>query len=920
MSFLQQIADYILDKYSNNLDRLVIILPNIRAGVFLSDILISGIRKTSWLPEITSSGDFLERISGLKSADEYLLLRHLYDAVAESGIEEFEFGEFLNWGSVLLHDFKEIDQQLVDEQSIFQHLIDVRTLESWNLNPDSHSEIQDRYLKLTSVLSKIYFRFVETMSALGIGHSGFIERQAVNNATSYKFEKDTVFIVAGFNALTKAETQVFKQLHQSYEVKMFWDYDEYYLNNEMHEAGHFGRLNQNLWKEEKFDWIAENFKAIQKKISIYQCSTSLEQAMFLPQIISKLPLEESDAVKTAIVLPDESVLIPVLQYLPKNIKHVNITMGYSLIHSPYYGLFEALIRLFYQPGSVQSKKSGFYHKDVQRFLQERGLRKILTDNNVDKITELLYEIVDQNLIYISKERLNSVFPEELGLNFQPSNNTTEVLELIESLIRSLDSVLTLNEDIRSKMDRAFLKHHWEVLKSVKSMAEDPDISTDHTLIMRMWKHYSELTRVRFTGEPLRGLQIMGLLETRNLDFKNVVILNVNEGAIPTKRNYFSILPHDVKKQHNLLAHKEKEAVFAYHFYRLLQRAENIHLLFSTQMESLGGGECSRFILQLKHELQRSNPHHQIVESIIRAPGIVKGDIGGEIKKSEGILDKIRSIAARGFSPSSITRYLDCPLDFYYRYVIGLSEQEEAEENIEADVLGNMLHHTLKKLYENLIGQQVKAEDISKMKKEFIPILNEQFSKKFPQKMYLKGKNKITYNLAIKFMEKFLNVEEERVKNNEVIIVGLEEEFSRNLRQDIDGNQVKIRGIVDRIETNNGQLSIIDYKTGTIKSADLSCRELDDVFSGKKSRILQLLMYVWILGGDQRFENRSISAQIYGFKSYNRGFFESNISGQTKFEGDFLEQFEESLTSLIETIFDPEIVFNHNEKAKYCNFC
>lgn len=917
MKFLEKLAGQILESRADNLENLTVVLPNIRAKLFLGRYLAQQIKKSTWIPKILSSREFFESVSGLRTGEDYLMIGLLHQALPDEIEEKHNPQLFLNWAQTLLQDFKEIDQQLADPEKLFRDLFDIRSIETWTPDERKASASQLKYLDFCKHLPGIYLNFKNLMQENGLGHAGMVERRAHEKIEFFPIREEEQFVIAGFNALTRAEKEVFKFLKDRYSAEMIFDYDRFYTEEPVHEAGFFARENIQFLKQNPLQWTNNNFADIPKEVTVYRCAHGVEQTYVLNHLLQQ-SLNSVSHENTAIVLTDESLLIPVLKQLPEHIRDINVTMGFSLKFSPFFGLLDSIIRLYLN--QEQQKKSGFYHHDVRRLLRNSVFHELLSPSMLKKRDDLMNRIDKLNLLYVSASELNGLIEEKKWNTtslFPKKAESKNLIGLLTSFIETLDKQYQTDEHISGKIQREFLFHHHEVVSQIKEVEKQLKGEFDLMSLHKIWKQYTQISKVQFTGEPLSGLQVMGLLETRNLDFEQVFILNMNEGNLPSARVYNSIIPHDLKKQNGLLVHNEREAVFAYHFYRLIQRSSKIGLMYQVRGNDLRTGEKSRFILQLENELTRSSTEHRFTEIEVEPDHKELADQEKVIFKSEFAQARIFEKFENGISPTAISTFLNCPLDFYYKYVVGLRENQELSESVEANILGDILHQTLEHLYCDKIGKKLTKEDVKKMKLASRQVLQREFEKHFEARYIFTGKNLLAFNIASKYLEHFFEKENHRLSKDEIHLYALEYELSAMLHTEF--GPVNIKGKLDRVEQSSGLTRIIDYKSGLVTPAELKSKSMQDVFTGNKNKFLQLMIYSWLTHKQGVF-NQEISSVVYSMRSYHQGFIPLVFNESHRLNSEVFQIFENELVNILREIIDPETRFEHNPKSAYCEFC
>lgn len=923
MKFLEKLSHHILDKYSKDLQNLMVILPNVRSRLFLNNYFKLQAKKAFFLPELISSKDFMERISGMKTVDDFFLLTALFNAYPDKERDQITFELFMNWGNTLLQDIKEIDNQLVDPDAIFTILTDIKRLDFWNPENNEISKFQEKYLNFCSKLSVVYSDFTKELENKRIGHQGLIERRSSEKIKEFNFFPDSKFIIAGFNALTKAEESVFTHLIQHFNAELIFDYDHFYVDDDIHEAGYFARKNLTIFNYNA-DLVTNDFKDIPKEVEVYKCATGYEQSIILADLLKNIINREQ--INTAVILSDESLLLPVLQNIPSNVNNINVTMGYSLQNSPYFEVFESLFKL--NINAVKNEKNVvelYYFRDVIRFFNLDLIKKIAKQEMIEKLEKWQKTVVENNEHFISYETFNhyfnSIFKEQ-NIELSTNSGSHALLYLLKTLIVRMDKVLFEDNTIISKINREFLLHHMEVLKQVKDILQEIDADTDIITCHKIWRHYTKLSKVQFTGEPLNGLQIMGLLESRTLDFDHVIILNVNEGSLPSEKKVSTMIPNDLKRKFGMHLHKDKDAVISYHFYRLLQRSKNVKLLYSNQIDIVNGGEKSRYILQLKAELPKINSKNTFKEITSIGSTMLNGKSVKIVEKTEKVEELLFKKISGGLSPSSINNFINCSLNFYFTELVGLKNLPELTEGIAADKLGTALHKTLELLYKDHLRKILNENDIRLIQKKLPDCLMAGFASVINPKYLFKGKNLLTYRMAEKMINRMLEKEIVYVKKNEIKILQLESRVEKNLKLTIKGKStdVRIKGFIDRIELKNGIINLIDYKSGTVISADLKIKEFEESAEIYSDKSFQLLTYASILSEQKEYENFNITAGIYPLKSYSDTFLPLLIEEEEIISKHVLNSHDNNLRYIIQQMFDKNIVLKHNENSEYCEFC
>ncbi len=906
-TYLEEIA--IQYSKSKDLPSHIFILPSKRASLFLKKALLEVTHHTHFAPKILSIEDFIEIVSDLKIASSIELLFDFYDVYLKSAVVEKEsFESFSSWAGILLDDFNEIDRNLINRENFFSYLKDIKSIEKWGVKNEP-PELIKNYLNFWNSLSNLYTDFSNNILQKGKAHQGFVYREAANNMEHYKAasgNKKHVFI--GFNALNKAEEVIIKELLEAGNTEVFWDTDAYFMEKKYHSASYFLREFKSQWKY----YQTNTFKSISnhytkpKHISIIGCSKSIGQVKCVAEILENIP--ENKLEKTALVLADEELLMPVLNSLPANIKSVNITMGLPLKLLPASSFFENIFKIHIQT------KNHFYYNDVLQIIEHPLSAKLIPVS----AHQIKKEIQSRNITQIKLETLLQLADEteHQNIQFLFSASNTNVIPLIQNV---KNIILVLKDKIENDpilLETLFAFHEvWNKLETLnKSFQHIKTVNTLHLL----FKELISTTNLDFKGEPYKGLQIMGLLETRSLDFENVILVSVNEGILPAGKSNKSFITYDLKKEYNLPTTREKDAVYTYHFYRLLHRATNISLLYNNQTSGIQAGEKSRFLLQLAYE---SPANHIITEKLYTPKISIPKKKVKEIQKTPQIIEKIKNLAAYGFSPSGLTTYIRNPIDFYDRYILGIKDLEEIEETVAVNTLGTIVHDTLQHLYEPYLNTVLTEEILKQIQKKADDGVAKEFSNTYKDGNIKSGKNLIIFEISKRYVHNFLKQELQQIKEkNKIIVTQIENKLEAELQIPGLDFTVKIRGLVDRVDRFNDSTRIIDFKTGKVTQTDLNLVNWEDITTDYKySKIIQVLCYAVMTSKQTNFENTQ--AGIISFKNLNAGFMpftkkeKARGAGDTSITEEVLSQFKNELNILILEICNPNIPFTEKEIPK-----
>ena len=734
-------------------------------------------------------------------------------------------------------------------------------------------------------------------------------REAVGNLSHFSSNNaDSFFIFAGFNALNQAEEKIFQHLLSQEIATVLWDVEETFLNDTYHDAGLFARKIKKNWpfyKNNPYEWIFNEFKE-PKEIHIMGTPKTIGQAKLAGHIIETIAAEQS-LENVALVLGQEEILIPLLHSLPQSASKLNITMGYSGKNNPAQLLVAKLFRMHQNAFKRSPTSYMFYYKDILDVLQNPLVEPFVGAKSlINRINQNNYTFISHAKVIELNEEPTPFF---LLLMDKWNSNPTEILAKITNVLLEIKQFL----QTQSSEDRITVSFLYAIFKVINKLT---NFCTEHQHVnsieglFSLYKQIIDLAEVSFEGEPLEGLQIMGVLESRVLDFDTVIITSMNEGVFPAGKSQNSFIPLDVKRELGLPTYKEKDAIYTYHFYHLLQRAKTIYLLYNTEAEGLDAGEKSRFITQLQVEKQ---PNHVIINQLFNAVLPEKANELMLVPKSDLVMERLKVMAEDGFSPSTLTTYIRNPMQFYFQRILRIRETEEVEENIAVNTLGTIIHGTLEELYKPYLNVFLSISMVDAMFSLVNDEVFTQFKKEHKEGEITKGKNLLAFEVAKRNVFNFLQQEKKNLEAGDAIkILFLEQNFIVEIIDDRLPFPVKIKGNVDRIELRNGTLRIIDYKTGKVEQTSLSIQAwsgiTDDI---KHDKIIQLLCYALMVQGE--FSNQEMEVGIISFKNLRAGFMPFQIKEGREVvtqlvNSDVIEDFKTELIQLINLILDKNIPF------------
>jgi len=855
------------------------------------------------------------------------------------------FDKFFFWGEMILRDFEEIDQYLVDTKHLFTGIKSQKELDEafyfldeedkaiiqsfWSSFLPDTTKTQQNFLDTWRILLPLYEGFKERLHNQKRAFGGMIYRDIAERLEKDQPKPDHKIYLAGFNALTKSEETIFKYLVRECNATIIWDLDAYYFNNYQQEAGTFLReyANDTLLGR---SFPKEPANQIEEEKTFTATGVSLEvgQAKAMGEAVEEIVSQpDFDPSRTVIVLPQEHMLFPVLHSIPESVEKVNITMGYPLKDTSIYSLLESALDLQRLRKKSQVKGVSFYHRPVQELL----LHPLLMPLEEKAASKWLVEIKKKNRIMIPAEELTFQHPVMQQVFEEADDPLNYLLKVLRALYEHW-------KDTDRDLEVEFISRFYGHMELLEAMIGDKSEELKYDFFTALFKRLARSFKVPFTGEPLDGLQIMGILETRNLDFDRVYILNMNEGSWPAQPRRGSFVPYNIRRAFGLPVYENNDAMYAYLFYRLLQRAKEVHFFYNTVSEFNVNGEISRFVRQLEAESS-----HTIEKKVLANPVKTQSIEEITIQKTPEVLQHMKRFTAgyqypdaSKFTPSALITYLTCRLKFYFKYVAKLYEAEDVQEEMDAAIFGNILHNTMEILYKEFTKREkrdiiypndifiIRAGVKGALRKAFMAHYNVEKSESFE----LEGRSIIAAEILEKFANQIIDHDQ---KYAPFKVLGLEastrEGYHLEVPVEIAGKTiyVNIKGIIDRIDFKEERVRVIDYKTGRDEKEYESIEVLKDRTKILKNKtILQVFYYsylYWKVAGDQHI----IEPGIFNSKDLFKDDFSWRVH-QKNSKAELLDfrplakEYENFLTELLTEIYDPEVPFDQVEDEKMCKYC
>lgn len=948
--FLQQIASLFYQQYGAEVSRLAFVFPNRRTGLFFQKYLSEVADKPLFSPTILTINDLFVQLSGKQTVDRINMLFMLYDIyVRHSGSTE-TFDEFLYWGEMLLNDFDDVDKYMADARMLFTNVTDLREIENdfsfldaeqiaairtfWSsFYPKGDSPNQEEFLAVWKILYTLYNDLRDALAAEGRGYEGMIFREVVeqmeqNNCCDLPYTK-VVFV--GLNALSVAEERFLIQLQKRGIADFYWDYASDKVTDPNNKASYF--VERNL-KNFPSQYPLPTEEKVDTEIEVIGIPSGIGQAKQVYTLLNELCKEDEmspeEALRTAIILPDEHLLIPVLNAIPEQIRRINVTMGYPLAGTPVASLMEYILALQKNVRYVD-RQPVFYFRDVLPILNHRYISSICPEI----VNALVKDIAENNRIYISAADLGKT--DLLSVLFLPVTDVNTFSDYLINVLQELNKVMhTLSsgeeeEDATQRtndLEQEFIFHYFTTVNRMKEIMQDAGIEMKIDTYFRLLKRVTDTITIPFRGEPLSGLQIMGVLETRALDFDRLIILSMNEGIFPLRKAANSFIPYNLRRGFGLPTYEHQDSVWAYHFYRLIYRASHVSLLYDTRSNGLQTGEVSRFVHQLHYHYEVPLQNKLVVYNVSSAktPAL-------QVKKTDEVMQRLNAFhkgGNRAISASAVNTYLDCPLKFYFSVVEGIQEEEEVSETIESNVFGSILHKVMEELYMPLCGKIVTADLLKAIKKD-TPVLTGAIARAFAEIFFmsdvvrpLTGQNFLIGEMIRKYVEKIL---ERDSKLTPFRYIESERKINRLFTLGDNRTEIQLKGFIDRIDEVRDAVRIIDYKSGSGTSVFTSVESLFDKEDKDRAKaVMQVFMYSWMLGAAPA--GKTIQPGIYYMRTLFSDSFDASVSRRierTKTEpvtdfSAYSEAFEGELRRCLDEIFGRETPFTQTTTEKACAWC
>jgi CRISPR/Cas system-associated exonuclease Cas4 (RecB family) len=946
-TFLFETAQEILRKYKPDIQSYCFVFPNKRTKFFFRKYYAQLYGVSHKAPDMKEIKSLVDEYTGLRDEDNLKLIFDLYKTFKEINPDFInDFDSFYKLGEIILSDFNEIDNWLINPNQIFQNINDLKEIDikfSWltdehreilktfwkSFTPEKYSVEQEMFIRLWNILPSVYKNFTDKLLKEGAVYFGLKYRRLFENLNSEKINssKYKKYLFIGFNALNHAEIELFKYFGIKNQAEFYWDTDVYYQKDKKQEAGDFLRHNFKYLNINDTN-LPDNFSK-NKSVNLIGVPLNVGQVKILPYIFDNFDILKDE--NTAIVLADENLLFPALGSLPDDINTINVTMGYPFKLTPLFSLIRQYFNIHIQAKNIA--KTGFYHKNVTDIIRNPFVKEF----EPELCERIISEIETNSIVYVKsqylieqKSKLFTYLFTQIPEKESVYSVLTNVLNILFLLFDKEKNDGVLIQSIENEyIHRAYIK-----IKQFREVIRNNDIQIglkqSSELLIRILKQ----EQIPFEGEAVEGLQLMGVLESRNIDFKNVIILGMNEGKFPSVSKSPSFISQSVRYAFGMPMIKYQDSVYAYLFYRLIQRAENITFVYNTIVNEKNSGEISRFIQQLKFETEFEINEFQFNQNLNLKK---KNEI--IIEKTEHIINKLNkyivkpNLDYKKFSPAGLSTYIDCPLQFYFKYIADLKETKSVEEAFSAAELGTILHNTLDAVYETILinneNKLIEKEEIKSLITKIDDFVETEFKNKYKISK-LDGSQIIIKNVIKNYVQSVLKRDEFYAPF--YIVSKEDDKYFAEIDIDLKENPFKIgiSGIIDRVDLKDGIYRIVDYKTGKVQNTFNGINSLFDKEKKDRSKhVLQILIYTVIFRNRNLHKNIKIKPALFYVRTMNTPEYSETVklkeNRQTvEINEENINIFEEQLISeiklLIEEIFNEDIPFTQTNNKETCNYC
>jgi hypothetical protein len=931
MKFLDQLAIKILDK-GLSAKSLTVILPSERAKRYLINALFNANEGPLISPNIFTIDQWVEALSNKTILHQTSILLSLYQ-VYETTLQEnaLSFEDYLTWGPILLSDFDDVDRYLVDHQQLYQNLASIKALESWQIDEEGYSASQQKFMQFWELIPQLHAGLQAKNKAQNACSKAQAYRQLAENPAQY-FAKDQYYVFAGFNALSAAEQRIIKYLIDQKQGEFIIDSDAYYLENKYHEAGHFQRKNLQFFGLKNPQELTKRLQTEAYDIKVIECAQHIGQVKVLATELIENPVPDWSEV--LVLLADEALVHAAIRNIPKIVGQANITLGLPLDQTPIRTWIDLCFQL--QENQLKFKTKALYHKDFQRFCHHAFVSLAFDQLQLKQLAAAEKQTIKYNRVFQRVDQLK-LDQQILDILTLLSTNWGTDWKLALLQLRKLNSLLLQLIAEGNDFEKTAILSFEQACRQFDQLTDAALPKMNLSSFKKLFYQHWTRANLAYLGSPTTGLQLTGLLETRLLDFERVYVLGMNEGKLPPTNPIQSIIPMDLRSAFGMPNNRDKQGLFAQHFYRLLHHARSFVFTYTSTSEVLGSHERSRYLLQLQMEWLQQNKNVTWKEYFYQIPSTTRHQEHTLIPKTSDIQARIKTYLAGNVSASALRKYVTCPLDFYYRYVVEFGEEDEVEEDIATSTFGSLIHSCLEELYTPYAHRDkegkivtpapgpINERHIAKMLTDFPEVLRKYFMKYFDnnEALFQRGKNLLSFEMALDLTKQMLLKELAYVKGlkEPLVIEQLEAKFELNYSVQLPQETIPIHfvGYIDRIDRiGANHYRVIDYKSGKVKDIDVKMSQKDDAYTNitKPKHALQLCLYSLFF--KEYYGHLPAEARIESLINRDDEFALSLDKNTNLTPVPVL--FDAGLQTLLENMLNETLPFEHDQAATYCQFC
>ena len=931
MKFLDQLAIKILDK-GLSAKSLTVILPSERAKRYLINALFKANEGPLISPNIFTIDQWVEALSNKTILHQTSILLSLYQ-VYETTLQEnaLSFEDYLTWGPILLSDFDDVDRYLVDHQQLYQNLASIKALESWQIDEEGYSASQQKFMQFWELIPQLHAGLQAKNKAQNACSKAQAYRQLAENPAQY-FAKDQYYVFAGFNALSAAEQRIIKYLIDQKQGEFIIDSDAYYLENKYHEAGHFQRKNLQFFGLKNPQELTKRLQTEAYDIKVIECAQHIGQVKVLATELIENPVPDWSEV--LVLLADEALVHAAIRNIPKIVGQANITLGLPLDQTPIRTWIDLCFQL--QENQLKFKTKALYHKDFQRFCHHAFVSLAFDQLQLKQLAAAEKQTIKYNRVFQRVDQLK-LDQQILDILTLLSTNWGTDWKLALLQLRKLNSLLLQLIAEGNDFEKTAILSFEQACRQFDQLTDAALPKMNLSSFKKLFYQHWTRANLAYLGSPTTGLQLTGLLETRLLDFERVYVLGMNEGKLPPTNPIQSIIPMDLRSAFGMPNNRDKQGLFAQHFYRLLHHARSFVFTYTSTSEVLGSHERSRYLLQLQMEWLQQNKNVTWKEYFYQIPSTTRHQEHTLIPKTSDIQARIKTYLAGNVSASALRKYVTCPLDFYYRYVVEFGEEDEVEEDIATSTFGSLIHSCLEELYTPYAHRDkegkivtpapgpINERHIAKMLTDFPEVLRKYFMKYFDnnEALFQRGKNLLSFEMALDLTKQMLLKELAYVKGlkEPLVIEQLEAKFELNYSVQLPQETIPIHfvGYIDRIDRiGANHYRVIDYKSGKVKDIDVKMSQKDDAYTNitKPKHALQLCLYSLFF--KEYYGHLPAEARIESLINRDDEFALSLDKNTNLTPVPVL--FDAGLQTLLENMLNETLPFEHDQAATYCQFC